>query len=143
MIFIERTSWALYAPYADPIIVIALVVASAPLPISVIRNNLREVLLAAPEPDFQQRVREKLKTATHDLPVDHTILRMVKVGRTLYLLIYLVVSESARSAVVNDLDAVRERIATELGAAFPELAVDVVFTTNVKWAHPSTGLASS
>ncbi len=136
LVLIEKTTWSVYTPYADPLIVILLVVFSAPIPIAIVRNNIRELLLAAPDADFQEKVRAKLNKATHELPLDRTILRMVKVGRHSYLHVYMVVAESDRGANINDLDDVRERIATELAGALPGLTVDVIFTGSEKWANP-------
>jgi cation diffusion facilitator family transporter len=136
LVLVEKTRWSVYTPYADPLIVIVLVLLAAPIPITVVRQNVRELLLGAPEPDFQDKVRAKLRAATQDLPLENTILRMVKVGRSSYLHAYLVVSESHRAATIADLEAVRERIAAEVGPISPLLSVDVTFTLNPKWAQP-------
>lgn len=138
VLLVERTSWAIYTPYADPIIVIALVIFSAPLPVSVIRRNLKEVLMGAPDADFQEKVRESLESATRDLPLESTVVRMVKVGRSLYVHLYLLVAESHRGASVDDLDSVRDSIATEISGAFPGLTIDVIFTRRSRWASLST-----
>jgi cation diffusion facilitator family transporter len=140
VVLMERTEWVVYTPYADPVIVIGLVAFAAPLPFTIIRNNLRQLLLGAPEPEFQKKVRAKLESATKGLPIRRTVLRMVKVGRVLYLQVYLVVAESEKAVGLDDLDAVRESIAGEIGRAFPELAIDVVFTRDEKWAGPHGNL---
>ena len=136
VMLIERTKWALYTPYADPVIVIGLVACAAPLPFTIIRENLRQLLLGAPEPEFQSKVRAKLEAATEGLPIRRTVLRMVGVGRSFYLLVHLVVAESEKTVGLDDLDAVRERIASEIAKAYPELAIDIVFTLDEKWAGP-------
>jgi cation diffusion facilitator family transporter len=136
LVLIEKTRWAVYTPYADPLIVIILVTLAAPIPISVVRKSLRELLLGAPEPDFQGKVRSTLKAATRDLPLEATVLRMVKVGRSSYLHAYLVVSESQRAARIEELDAVRESIAAEIGRVAPQIHIDVTFTLDSKWAEP-------
>jgi cation diffusion facilitator family transporter len=136
LLLIEKTSWAVYAPYADPLIVIILVVAAAPMPISIVRKSMRELLLGAPEPDVQENVRAKLKAATRELPLESTILRMVKIGRSTHLQVHLVVSESHRTASLSELDTVRENIAFEMEDITPHLTMDVMFTLNPKWTQP-------
>jgi len=136
LVLIEKTAWSVYTPYADPLIVILLVIFSAPIPIAIVRDNIKELLLAAPDQDLQERIREKLRSATRDLPLDKTVIRMVKVGRHTYLHVYMVVAESDRGASINDTDDVRERIITELASAFPGLGIDVIFTGSENWAVP-------
>ena len=136
LVLIEKTAWSIYTPYADPVIVILLVVFSAPIPIAIVRDNIRELLLAAPDADIQEKIREKLRSATRDLPLDKTVIRMVKVGRHTYLHVYMVVAESDRDANINDMDDVRERIAAELAGVYPGLSVDVIFTGSEDWAQP-------
>ena len=68
VMLIERSKWAVYTPYADPVIVIALVACAAPLPFTIIRENLSQLLLGAPEPKFQIKVRARLEAATEGLP---------------------------------------------------------------------------
>lgn len=136
LVLIEKTAWSVYTPYADPLIVILLVIFSAPIPIAIVRDNIKELLLAAPDQDLQERIRDKLEAATRDLPLDKTVVRMVKVGRHTYLHVYMVVAESDRGASINDTDDVRERIITELASAFPGLGIDVIFTGSENWAVP-------
>ena len=86
-------------------------------------------------------MRAKLAAATEGLPIRRTVLRMVTVGRSFYLLIHLVVAESEKTVRLEDLDAVRERIASEIATIYPELAIDVVFTLDERWAGPHVKLA--
>ena len=125
-------------PYADPVLVIALVVLSAPVPYTVVRGNLRELLMGAPDEDVQGAVKKLLAEQTAELPIDDVVLRMNKMGRSLYLHIYLLVAESRRNATLADIDAVRGEIISSLGERFPELSVDVVFTMERRWARLST-----
>jgi cation diffusion facilitator family transporter len=136
LVLVEKTSWSVYTPYADPLIVVVLVLLAAPIPVTVVRTSVRELLLGAPGTDFQDKVRTQLREATRDLPLKSTILRMVKVGRTLYLHAYLIVSESHKTTTVEDLDAVRERIAAELGQFDPRISLDLTFTLDDRWAQP-------
>jgi cation diffusion facilitator family transporter len=142
LVLIEKTAWSVYTPYADPLIVILLVVFSAPIPINIVRSNVRELLLAAPDAELQTKIRGKLQAATQDLPLDRTVIRMVKVGRHTYLHIYVVVAASDRGADINNLDEVRERINVELAGVVPGLSVDVIFTGSERWVNippPSAG----
>ena len=136
VVFIEKTAWALYVPYADPLIVIGLVGGSAFLPVRIIRTNLRELLLAAPAPDFQRQVRDTLGAAIGDFPIANTVLRMVKVGRSFYLQVYVVVAPSHGATRLDELDTVRIRIMETLRQTFPDLGIDVLFTREPQLVRP-------
>ena len=135
VILIERSSLAHLAPYADPVLVILLVLGSAPLPASVIRGNLKQLLMGAPEPALQKKIHANLAAATKHLPIDDTVLRMNKMGRSLYLHIYLIVADSHKNAPITGLDAVREKSVSELSKSIPSLTVDVIFTAQRQYAY--------
>jgi cation diffusion facilitator family transporter len=135
VLLIEKTRFANLVPYADPAIVIALVLGSAPLPYSVIRANLKELLMGAPEPPVQDELRAGIARATKNLPIQETVIRMNKMGRSLYLHLYLLVPESHQGATVKELDTVRSQIIEELSETFPALTIDVIFTTERRYTH--------
>ena len=47
-------------PYADPVVVLVLVVLSLPIPYVIIMAGLRELLLGAPDAGFQHQLRRHL-----------------------------------------------------------------------------------
>jgi len=131
---LERSSFAHLAPYADPVLVIILVVGSSFLPYGILRSNLRELLMGAPVAEEQAKITTALSEATQGLPIDGSMIRMNRMGRSLYLHVYLVVAESHRSASVAELDSVRADIADRLTPSFPGLSLDIAFTLDHKWA---------
>lgn len=135
VILIERTRFAYLTPYADPTLVILLVVGTAFLPYGILRANLRELLMGAPAPDEQEEILAALKAATAELPIDETIVRMNRMGRSLYIHVYLLVQKSHENAKLTELDAVRASIHEALSPKFPGLAIDIIFTRDAKWAH--------
>jgi len=134
-LLLGRSRFAYVVPYVDPVLVIVLVVAIIAVPIRTIRDGLREILAFAPETAIQEDVRRRVASAIEDLPLANSHVRMMKVGRFLYVLNQLVVSPEFKLGRVSDLDAVRARIADAMHGFEPKPIVDTVFTEDEKWTE--------
>jgi len=118
-LLLGRSRFAYVVPYVDPVLVIVLIVA----------------IIAAPETAIQEEVRRRVGSAIEDLPLASSHVRMMKVGRFLYVLNQLVVSPEFKLGRVSDLDAVRARIADAMQGFEPTPVVDTVFTEDEKWTE--------
>jgi predicted Co/Zn/Cd cation transporter (cation efflux family) len=134
-LLLGRSRFAFVVPYVDPVLVIVLIVAIIAVPIRTIRDGLREILAFAPETAVQEEVRRRVGSAIEDLPLASSHVRMMKVGRFLYVLNQLVVSPEFKLGRVSDLDAVRARIADAMQGFEPTPVVDTVFTEDEKWTE--------
>jgi cation diffusion facilitator family transporter len=134
-LILGRTRFAYMVPYIDPVLVIVLIAAILAVPIRTIRHGLREVLAFAPEPEVQEDVRGRVEGAIGDLPLAASHIRMMKVGRFLYVLNQLVVSPEFKVRSVADLDAIRARIAAAMEGVEPTPVLDTVFTEDEKWTE--------
>jgi len=119
----------------SPLLVIVLIVAIIAVPIHTIRDGPREILAFAPEAAIQEDVRRRVGSAIGDLPLANSHVRMMKVGRFLYVLNQLVVSPEFKLGRVSDLDAVHARIADAMQGFEPTPVVDTVFTEDEKWTE--------
>jgi cation diffusion facilitator family transporter len=131
---IQGTSWAPALPYVDPVVVTVLVLLMFRIPLRTVRENFRQVLLVAPVREEQEDIRRRVAEGLGELRVAKTVTHMVEVGRFGYLLIHVVLPEEAASTGVGDLDAVRARIEKALEGVHPRLVIDVVFTTEERFA---------
>jgi cation diffusion facilitator family transporter len=134
-LILGRTRFDYVVPYIDPLLVIVLILAIAAVPIRTIRDGLREILAFAPEPSVQADVRQRVEGALADVPLSASHVRMMKIGRFLYVLNQLVVSPEFKVGSVADLDAVRTRIAAAMEGFEPTPVVDTVFTEDGKWTE--------
>ena len=130
-----RSSRADLVPFIDPLLVIGMVVAIAFVPIGILKESLREILAFAPDPAIQAEVRDRVEGALGDLPVASREIRMMKVGRFLYVLNQIVLSPEFRPGRIAELDSVRERIASALEGVEPTPVVDTLFTEDARWAE--------
>jgi predicted Co/Zn/Cd cation transporter (cation efflux family) len=116
-------------------LVIVLVLAILAVPLGTVRDGLREILAFAPDPDIQADVRRRVSEATAELPLAASHVRMMKIGRFLYVLNQLVVSPEFKPGRVAELDRVRVRIARAMEGFQPTTVVDTVFTEDERWTE--------
>ena len=129
------TRWASVVPYMDPGLVILLVLGIVFIPLRIVRDNMREILAFAPDSEIQDDVRSRVEEALEGVPVVSSQVRMMKIGRFLYVLNQVVVSPEFRPGGVEELDRVRERIAAAMEGFEPGPVVDTLFTEDEKWAE--------
>ena len=125
-------------PYADPAVVIILVVLSLPIPFRIIRDNWDQLLGRAPEESLQVKARAAVATVLGDDPKLIAKIRMEQIGRFTYLQIY-VVCEEGEEADIHRLDACRTAVFEALDGEFSNLALDVIFTCDPRWVGVSVG----
>jgi len=105
------------------------------IPLRIVRDNMREILAFAPDSVTQTDVRNRVEGALAGVPVESSQVRMMKIGRFLYVLNQIVVSPEFRPGGVEELDRVRERIAAAMEGFEPRPVVDTLFTEDEKWAE--------
>jgi predicted Co/Zn/Cd cation transporter (cation efflux family) len=130
-----RSRWASVVPYIDPALVILLVLGIVFVPFKIVRDSMREILAFAPAAETQAEVRRRVEGALEDVPTSVAQVRMMKIGRFLYVLNQIVVSPEFRLGRVDELDRVRARIATALEGVEPTPVVDTLFTEDERWAE--------
>ena len=137
-LIIQNSGLSEWAPYADPVIMLVIVVIALPQPFKTIRANWRQLLGSAPDRAVQDKVAAVVESALERVPHSQTNLRTTHVGRYLYVHLYVVVPEDAAQPVdVRMHDRIRSRIYDELSSEFRHLALDLGFTTDVRWAISS------
>jgi cation diffusion facilitator family transporter len=134
---ITGTRWSGLVPYADPAVVLLLVVLSAPVPIRILGESLNELLMGAPDKALQARVHATLDRVLTNVPCCDRRVRLVKSGRVVYAQIYLLVEKGVEIHDLAELDSLRQEIADGLASAVPEIALDVIFTLDRKWMQGS------
>jgi len=143
-VLLADTSYAHLLPYADPAVVIILVVLSLPIPFKIIRDNWNQMLGKAPDETLQKDAREAVTKALGDSMDFDTKLRMQQIGRFTYLQLY-VVCTGDEVTDINRLDECRTMVHDALKDDFDNLALDVIFTHDPRWIGVSvgTGVVSS
>ena len=133
--FIQDTRWNVYLPYVDSSLVVVLVLISLPIPIKILKENMREVLLRAPAPAVQDEIHSRLRAATKGHNIKDTKVRITKLGRYIQLNTYVIVDETFEVSSIKELDDIREKIDEELSEYHPKIVSDIIFTEDKKWSE--------
>jgi len=132
---LERTALQPYSAYADPAIVIVLMLLTAPVIVKIILANTRELLWGAPEIDLQHRLDGRIREIIRPYTSGKYWLRLVKMGRRLYVNLYLLVPTASDLSDIDQFDTLREKISTACKNEIQHVTVDVLFTRQSKWAE--------
>jgi predicted Co/Zn/Cd cation transporter (cation efflux family) len=137
----QGTSFGHLLPYADPVVVIVLVVLSLPIPASIVRQNWGQLVGKAPTEEVQKKARGAVASVFGGDEGIHIKVRMQQFGRVTYVQVY-VIDTVETDADLDDLDRCRDAIHDGLAESFRNLAVDVVFTRDPRWVAHSVGVPS-
>ncbi len=137
-LLIQNSDWSEFAPYADPIIMLAITAIAAPQPFQTIRDNLRQLVGRAPPKAVQEKVAGLVEDALSDVPHLETHLRIIEVGRYLYLHIYVITpTHTSKPIDTRQHDEIRRSIHQRVSQEYRHLSLDVGFTMDRRWALSS------
>ena len=137
-VFLADSSWAHLLPYADPVVVIILVVISLPIPFKIIRDNWNQMLGRAPDENLQLQAQKAVATVFEGVDEVTTKVRMQQIGRTSYVQLFVVCGD-AMAVDIPLMDSCRSEVHDALKGEFANLALDVLFTRNPQWVAISVG----
>ncbi len=137
-LLIQNSDWSRFAPYADPIIMLAITAIAAPQPFQTIRENLRQIVGKAPSKDVQGKIAQLVEEAIVDVPHVETHLRIIDVGRYIHLHVYVITSPDTRKIIdTRQHDQIRQRIYDTVSREYRYVSLDVGFTMDPRWALSS------
>jgi cation diffusion facilitator family transporter len=125
---------SLWSRYADPAMVAVLSLVFLPMPIGILRQSLREVLLMAePDDELVQRIDRVLAElrAEHDIvSVTHHV---VRTGRVVFVEIDFVVGPGFAAQRIAQQDQLRELIRAAIGLSLDEAWLTISFVQDPRW----------
>ena len=131
---LEKTSFAGYAPFIDPLLLIVLGTAILPIPAKIMLESLNEVIHKAPPEAVTLVIEKKLKQTLVAVPYEHVEVRISKSGRDLYILVHIIVAESFSVATISELDDIRISCETAMREWNPSILMDILFIKDPKLA---------
>lgn len=142
VVLVEGTPWSWLTPYADPVVVLLLVVLSLPIPIGIVRANWDQLLGRAPDHEAQRTAHEIVSGALAGEEGLDLKLRLLEQGRFVYLQIYVIVLPQREGMSVKEADGLRERIETAIRELPQMIGFDVMFTADTRWLDQTAGANS-
>lgn len=131
---INQTEYADLAPYVDPLLLTVLVVLALPIPLKIMLESLREVILMAPSSEIVDEIDEKLQEFLGHIPNQLIEIRVTKRGRNTYVLVHVVVTDEFRINRVKELDDIRHQVMHRMEQWKPELVLDIMFVEDLALA---------
>ena len=131
---VQGTRWEWISPYIDPAVLAVVCAVIIPLPLSVIRQALSEMLLVTP-PDLKQHVDTVAQAFVQRHGFASYRAYVAKVGRSQEIELYFIVPADTPARGIGAWDSLRDEIGDALGADSPDRWLTVVFTGDPEWAE--------
>ncbi|MCC5812400.1 MAG: cation diffusion facilitator family transporter [Ectothiorhodospiraceae bacterium] len=131
--------WNVIAAYIDPLLVACVVLIFLGVPIRLASRAIMELLNRTPPAGIADPVRLAIEQALVTQPVSRLYVRMVRPGRTLYVIIHVVLPADFPVERLATLDALRLRLDQAVRQVHPQVVVDALFTADERWAAPKAG----
>ncbi|MGF1759478.1 cation diffusion facilitator family transporter [Photobacterium sagamiensis] len=132
VLIFDSMGYSRWNAYVDPILVSTLSIAASILPIKVLRRNLREVLLVAPQDKAQRHVDRVIEDLSRLYQFDGYTHHLAKTGRQYDLEINILVKDDARWTTKRQ-DYIRQLLWDELSDDLGETWLSVSFTSQERW----------
>lgn len=134
--FLGRSPYAHLAPYADPVVVIAVVVISISVPVRMAWSALMEMLNRAPSKAIVDEVTREVAAELAELPVQELFVRVIQPGRTRMVMAHVVLPANFEIEKLSQLDAIRHQTLMRLEKNHAPVEIDLVFTADPQWGAP-------
>ncbi|ACK49329.1 cation diffusion facilitator family transporter [Methylocella silvestris BL2] len=130
---LERANHGSLSPYVDPIVLAAVIVVLAPIPIMTVVRGVKEIFLVAPKA-LDQEVRRVLEAANVRHGFAGFTSYVAKTGRARFIDAYFLVPPGFPATSIEVFDHIRDEIAAELEEKETPLWLNISFTADRKWA---------
>lgn len=134
MFMVQNTSLEWFVPYADPVLVLMMVLLVLPLPLQTVIKNGGQIMGRAPDEAQRDRVNEIVAQAFQSVPHEEYTIRHTNMGRLVYVQVYLCVTLSQEARYeAGEIDSLRSQLYDQLHQEFPHLAMDLIVTCDRIW----------
>jgi len=126
-------SW--WARYADSAVLALLALLLIPVPLKILYDNLREVLLIThPDDEVAQRVNEVMGKIESEHDIAEYSTHIAKTGRIHFIEINIVVGPQFKPQSVPELDQLRSHIWDAIGLPLEKAWLGILFTADPRWS---------
>ena len=131
--FLQGTSFSWFISYADPSLVVIMVLSTIYIPYSIVKQKWCQ-LIGAIDTGFRNQVHSLVYDTISQIDSNKIYIRQGKVGRLVYVQVYIVVRDIDGWNVLNS-DKLRYKLYSRLQKVFPYLASDIIFTSERIWVE--------
>jgi cation diffusion facilitator family transporter len=127
MYLLRNSNWAEYLPYVDPGLVAFLVIIALPVPLKILRENMREVISMAPSKALQDAIHQQVLASLDGEEYEDIRLRILKQGRQILVFADIVLGSDYVLGTVATLDRIRTRMTDHLQEYDSNIEMKAVF----------------
>lgn len=128
---LSKTAYAGFTVYIDPGLVILMSLFVLPVPYKILKDNLWDLLLGAPDEDIQEGVHEIVTRTLKAAPIEDFDLRFAKTGRFIFCDILVLISKK-ENYFLSSFDPIRKKIMREIEQQYPEIDLVIELTADKK-----------
>jgi len=133
--YIEKTIYKDFVVYFDPLMVIIVTLFFIKLPVIDLINNIKELLLMAPDDEVLKIINSVVNTIKIKNHFDDILLRTAKRGRIISIEVNFISHNPNLKLSMYELDLIREELEMELEKEINyEQWLTITFMNNEKWA---------
>lgn len=133
--YVEKTIYKDFVVYFDPLMVIIVTLFFIKLPVIDLINNIKELLLMAPDDEVLKTINSVVNTIKINNHFDDILLRTAKRGRIISIEVNFISHNPNLKLSMYELDLIREELETELEKEINyEQWLTITFMNNEKWA---------
>lgn len=123
-IILQNTPLAGITPYIDPGIAVVMAIILLPEPVTMVRDSVKSLILAAPKPELIEHVREIAAYELSQYGIQITFLDMIKTGRKIWVDIYITKKDDLLS--IKELKAAQEKILKKLSGEYENIFIELI-----------------
>jgi cation diffusion facilitator family transporter len=131
---LSMTEYSWIVPYIDPVMVLILILVMIRMPLTAMKEGVADLLLGAPGREQQGAIRERISGTLAEYPMQRHEIRMVKVGRHIFVTVDVILHPETDRLSVAELDELRHRLSESVNSLHPVIEVDTIFTGRDRWA---------
>ena len=126
-------SW--WARYADSAVLAAMALLLIPVPLKILYENMREVLVITnPDDEVARRVNAVMRDIDEEYDIARYSTHIAKTGRIHVIEINVLVGENFTPQTIPEIDALRGRIWDAIGLPLEKAWLGIMFTTEQRWS---------
>ena len=129
---LQGGDYAHWTPYIDPLVLIAISLAVLPLPLRGAWRAMREVLQVAPD-ELHAKVQEVMARFVAEHGFLGFTSHVAKMGRMRFVEVHVLTRADYNPGSIGQADALRDGIASQLGAREAQFWLTIDFTSDPAW----------
>ena len=130
----KDTAISEFASYADPAIVIVLVLVLAPFPVKIIREAWRQIVGGCPDAEKMRLIDTAIEGIFKPEQAITWQVRSLEIGRFIYIQVY-VIDPHQWSGDLTRQDRLRNQLYSQLNHDFSYMQLNVIFTQQQQWLN--------